>query len=353
MSQLQTVRLSLRWLFLLALLMFGLGIVGGIVGSQLVGPRGALTSENPDQIISTIQQVTVSPNKNRAQILDNVRRSIVLIRQTVGNTTSYVGTGIVVTNDGVIATTATVKGDQVVAVDEQGKTTVLSSLGIDPLYGITYLKLPSGVAVPVELSTVSDVTGNDLLAISRDQQTLAITTYPFHSQAYELPGQDDSFLGRQRILVGTSPASDILPSASLLDDEGKLTGILIDSERGLSLSAQDIKGSLDRIASNKREVNPFTALGFDVRYDFIDIPASEAKAAALHQFVAVVTSVTPRSSAAQAGIKSGDAITMVGTTPLTWQTSLSEALGQNLPLAVTTVRQGVERVATLQSVQLP
>lgn len=353
MSSSQTVRLSLRWLFLLALLMLGLGVVGGIVGSQLVGPRGALTPENPDQIISTIQQVTVSPNKNRVQMLENVRRSIVLIRQTVGATTSDVGTGIVVTNDGLIATTATVRGDQVVAADDQGNVIPLSSLGSDPLYGITYLKLPSGVAVPVELSALTDVVGSDLLAVSRDTQTLSVTTYPFHSQAYELPGEDDVFPGRQRVLVGTAVSSEILPSAPVIDEEGKLTGILLDAEDGISLSAQDITLSLDRIAANKREVNPFVALGLDVRYDFIDIPPSGERAAAPHQFVAVVTAVTPRSSAAQAGIKSGDVITMVGTTRITWQTSVAEALGHSLPLPLTTLRQGVERVATLQITDVP
>ncbi|MBI3255482.1 MAG: serine protease, partial [Candidatus Andersenbacteria bacterium] len=343
-NQSQTIRLSLRWLLLAALFVLGLGLIGGIVGAQLVGPRLPVTTDSPDQIVSTVEQVTVSPNKNRSQVLEQGKRSIVLIGQVKGDGISYTGTGVIVTNDGLIATTALVSGEQIVAVDEAGKTFPLAPQGSDPLYGLTYLRLPSPVAVPIELSGVTDMTGNDLLAVSRVPQTQALETHLFHAESYRLPPENNNFPGWQRLLKGTLPVADILESAPVLDEEGKLAGLLFSPQAGFVLPASEIKISLDRLAAGKREFNPFAQAGFDIAYRF-----SEATAQQPGQFTAVVTSVTPRSAAAIAGIKAGDTISKVGDTSLAWQTPLVSQMGQGLPLTLTLTRQGAERVTTLET----
>lgn len=347
-NQSQTIRLSLRWLLLIALLMLGLGIVGGIVGTQLVGPRLPVTVESPDQIVSTVQQVTVSPNMNREQVLEQARRSIVLIGQIKGETVTYAGTGVIITNDGLIATTAIISGEQIVAIDEAGKTTAVSSQGNDPLYGLTYLKLPSAVAVPIELSGATDMTGDDLLAVTRFPETLALETHLFHAESYRLPPEHSTFPGWQRLLKGTLPVADILESAPVLDEEGKLAGLLFSPQAGFVLPASDIKLSLDRLAAGKREFDPFSQAGFDIAYRF-----TEATAVSSPQFTVVVTAVTPRSAAAIGGVKVGDTISKIGEGTLSWQTPIITQMGQGLPLTLTLKRQGVERVTTLETPSSP
>jgi S1-C subfamily serine protease len=350
----QPIRLSVRWLFVAALLMFGLGIVGGIVGQHLVGPAISIPTEKEDRLISTIQQVTVSPNKNRAQVLEAAKRSVVLLRQTQGNSSSFVGTGLVVTNDGLIATTAALGKGEISVVDEQGKNTVVAVVGTDPLYGITYLKLPSGVAVPIELSLATDVVGTDVVGVTRNPITLLIQTYLSHSATYQLPRERDSALGYQRLLKSSTSEDEVLSGAALLDEEGKLAGLVIDPEAGVSVTATDIKASLDRIVAGKREVNPFEAVGMGVTYRFVDIPTVTAlpgdSEENTHTFVAVVTAVRPRSAAAEAGLKVGDMVTAVADIPLSWHMSLAQQLEKPLPLTLTALRQGSERTVTLQSV---
>lgn len=343
-TQSQTIRLSLRWLLLVALLVLGLGVIGGILGTQLAGPHLPVSVDSPDQIVSTIQQVTVSPNKNRLQVLDQVKRSLLLIGQVKGDALTYSGTGVIVTNDGLIATTATISGEQIVAIDEAGKTTSLAPQGSDPVYGITYLKLPSAVAVPIELNAATDMTGSDLLTVSRTPETLALQTQLFHAESYRLPPETTDFPGWQRLLKGTLPTSDTLASAPVVDEEGKLAGLLLTSQSGLMLPAADIKASLDRLSAGKREFNPFAQAGLDIAYRF-----SEATVEQSAQFMAVITSVTPRSAAAIAGIKAGDVVSKIGDTALTWQTSVASQMGPGLPITLTLKRQGVERTAILET----
>lgn len=344
----QTIRISLRWVLLAGLIMLGLGMIGGILGTQLVGPRLPVSVESPDQIVSTIEQVTVSPNKNRAQVLDMARRSIVLIGQVKNDELSYIGLGAIVTSDGLVATTASVSGEGIVAIDDTGKAVALAPQGNDPLYGITYLKLPSSVAVPIELSRATDVTGSDLITVSRHPDNWTLATHLFHAEGYQLPPERSTFQGWQRFLKGTVPATDMLTSTPVLDEEGKLAGLLLRPEGGYVLPASDVKLSLDRLVAGKREFDPFAVAGFAVEYTF-----SEATSLLPPQFVARVSVVAPRSSAALAGIKVGDEIIKIGEASVAWQMPVAPQLWQGLPLQLTLRRQGVERAATLEPVPTP
>src|SRR3989344_4812216 len=177
----QTIKLTMRWLFLMAAGMLGLGLIGGILGAQFVAPQGTLQPDGSDPIISTIQQVTVSPNKQWSQVALSSARSVVLLRQVNGSTISYPGMGVIVTSDGLIATTASIRADQLFAIDESGKATVLALVGSDPVYGITYLRLPANVAVPIGFSDNDALGGTSLLGLKRSLDTLALAATLFQA----------------------------------------------------------------------------------------------------------------------------------------------------------------------------
>ncbi|MBI3251503.1 MAG: hypothetical protein HYZ62_01170 [Candidatus Andersenbacteria bacterium] len=337
----QTIKLTMRWLFLMAAGMLGLGLIGGILGAQLVAPAGTLQPDGSDPIISTIQQVTVSPNKQWAQVALSAARSVVMLRQVSGGTISYPGMGVIVTSDGLIATTASIRADQMFAIDEAGKATVLALVGSDPVYGITYLRLPANVAVPIGFSDIDNLSGATLLGVKRSLDTLALAATLFQAQTYTLANQDNR-PGVQRLIHGTESES-FAAGEPLLDEEGNLAGVVVTPDKGLAMTAADIKQSLNRVIANRREVNPFTAVGLDVTYTFVDTPESG------RVFVARARSLETGSPAVRAGFKNGDDITHVGTAALAFTTPFVQLLGQDLPLQFTVLRQGIEKILVMEA----
>src|SRR3989344_5850449 len=337
----QTIKLSMRWLFVAAAGMLGFGVIGGIMGAQLVARQGPLQQGGSDPIISTIQQVTVSPNKQWSQVALASARSVVLLRQVNGSTISYPGMGVIVTSDGLIATTASIRADQVFAIDESGKATVLALVGSDPVYGVTYLRLPANVAVPVGFSDNDSLSGSTLLGIKRSLDTLALAATPFQAQTYTLATQDGR-PGVQRLMLGTE-SETFVAGEPLLDEDGNLAGVVVAPDRGLALTAADMKQSLNRVIENKREENPFATIGLDVAYAFVDTPESG------RVFAAHVRSLQAGSPAAKAGFKNGDDITHVGISALAFTTPFVGLIGQDLPLQFTILRQGIEKTLVVEA----
>lgn len=346
----QTIKLSFRLLLFGFVLIFALGVVGGFVGQYVGKPSTEinLPSSNGQNFVTNVQQVTVSPNKNAAQLIENVQRSIFLIQSSSTNSaSSSTGIGVVLTNDGLIATTATLTGDAFIAIDSSGSSQAVSKVGADELYGITYFRLNSAVTVPIDVSSSEAAVSTQLLAISRSNESGATAAYPFFVTHYATPGEQAP-PAIQRILKNFSPSGAILPGTPLITDDGKLSGQVLDGSGENALRASDIKESLDRFVSNKREYNPFTAIGIIPKYVFIDGTTTGQK-----EFVAVAGQVTPNSPAALAGIKPQDRITKVGDENVSWIKNISGQISAALPLTMTVVRQGQAREVTLNATPTP
>lgn len=343
---------------LLAMVVFG--VVGGLLAQRLFPARLPL-QDGGQQLVTTVQQVTISPSKQRTAVAEQLGKSVVTIVQQTASTTKLLGLGTIVTNDGYIVTPQSVlgpardsQGTSLAVIDSTGAVAAVQVIGTDAVYGLTYLKLSSGVGVPIELIADEALPGTSLVTISRSLTSGAQLVGSFELQEYVLPPNEvaggNVAPAWQRLAHGQY-STDSLAGTPLATEDGKVAGLTLDAEHGLALRAGDLKESLDRVTLGRREADPLATAGVAVRYDFVQ--AATSGQAGTPKFTVVVTGVKPNSPAAVAGVRSQDVIVRVGTEAVSWQKNLMTALAAPLPLEVTLLRQGEERGAVLSPVTTP
>lgn len=352
-----TIRLSFSWLLVLLLAMLIFGVIGGLLAQRLL-PTPLPLPEDGQQLVTTVQQVTVSPSKQRTAVAQQLGKSVVTVIQQTAGAAKLLGLGTIVTNDGYIVTPESVlvparggEGTSFAVIDSSGAVAAVQVIGTDAVYGLTYLKLSSGVGVPIELVADEALPGTALVSVSRSLATGAPTVGSFELQEYVVPPQDPAATGGlvavawQRLARGQYSAAS-LTGAPLANEEGKVVGLTLNAEHGLALRAVDLKESLDRVTSGRRELDPLATIGIAVDYDFAKPTGPPA---GVPQFTVTVTAVTAASPAAVAGVRSQDVIVRVGMESVSWQKNLVGMLGASLPVELTLSRQGEERTVTVSS----
>ncbi len=337
------LRVSFGWITLAIIIMLLLGVAGGIIANQLWRtPLPPLTNES-DRYVPTVQEVTISPSKNLADILSHNNRSVFLLSRSAETTPT--ATGFVITNDGVLVSITDLTGTTLTAFDYEGRTLPLTRIGRDEIYGLTYYKLPSNnVAVPLDLRPSDPPVGYELLAISRNQNSYQPRTALFLVGEYAIPSDAPQAL--QRIMRGSSPVADHTPGSPLIDDEGRVAAILQTPTTAYPIS--HLQASLARTTNNQREQNPFATVGASVAYGFTPPSAQVATT-----FQAVVTAVAPASPAQAAGLKRGDNITTINGTPVSWEQPVATQLSANLPLTLIVQRNGEATTITISPLTTP
>lgn len=329
-------RLTLRWVLVALVFVLGVGIVGGIVGQWLFRPPLPPLSVAEERLVTTVQEVTISPNTAAAQVVNKVSRSVVLLATRSGTSLQTRGAAVVVTNDGLVATTAHMPESEVVALDDGGSLIALDTVGIDEQYGITYFRMPNSVMVPLDLRRDPLMPGTSLLRVSRSEITRHIKTAPYMVQEFILPDQDFN-PGIQRLVLGTPIAAPLFIGAPLVDEEGRLAGITLDAT-GKILTAQSVEASLQRISNGQRELDPLAIFGVTLQYLFV--PAADNSTVS---FVPRITSIVPGSPAATAGLLRGDGIVAVNDEAVTWEGNVLQQLSAPLPVRLTVMR-GLEKI---------
>lgn len=343
----QVLRVSFSWFIGCAIAVLLLGVVGGIVGQQLFRPTLPPLENAPDRIATTVQQVTISPNQAAGELVTRAERSVLALGRGEEGQQTVFGTGTVVTNDGLIVTTIESNGSNHVAFDQTGAPIVLERVGHDAIYGLTYYRAQNNVLVPLDVRSDDGAVGQEFIAMARDERTFLPRIRSLRVQEFDLPDTGDP-IGAQRIIRGTTQPDTTFSGSPLLDDESRLSGIVLNATSGKVLPASQIKLSLQRISNNKREYNPLTELGLNLTYDFVRVtPDADV------QFIAKIAGVTPNSSATIANLKVGDIITAIGEQPLAWGANVVEQLSAPLPLQLTILEKGAEKSVTLQPVALP
>lgn len=344
-TQDRTIKLTLRWVLFGIILMVAFGVLGGIVGSLWFSPTlPPLTNTDGQQLVSTVQELTISPGIARSEMIERASRSVVVIGIADADPPDLRATAVAVTNDGLLATAATLPSDDLVAYDADGQVLPVNRVGEDELFGITYLRLPNSVVVPLDLRPTDAPVGQTLTALTGEEESLAPAVADFLIESYTLP-EAAAPAGLQRQLHGNSVAL-VGPGqrgTPLVDEEGNLAGLLMDADTGIAIPVSHVRESFDRVAKDERERDPFAELGVRVRYEFSN-PTPDAAAT----FQATVSNVTPDGPAAAAGIRVGDSITHVGETALTWETSVAGLLARQLPFTVTIERQETSQNITIQ-----
>lgn len=339
------IRLSFSWVVLSLVIVLLFGALGGVIAQQVWQPKLPPLTSDTGQLITTVQEVTISPNTAAVQLVENSHRSVVLLGQAVGGEKSVVATALVVTNDGLLVTSTDVPSGQMVVHNHEGSSIAIDFVGRDELFGLTYFRIPSGVFVPLELQAAEVPVASRLLVLSRSAQTLQPLAHPFDVSEHIVPNAPLP-KGIQRLLKGTPVLDSVMAGSPLLDDEGKVVALLINGPQGLALPASYLRESSDRIINNQRERDPMDEAGLTLTYSFADTGEPPQR-----QFVVQVQAVRFGSPAAIAGVSPGDIIIKAGDDIIDWNTSIVERLSQPLPLSLTVRRQGEEHVLTLQDVE--
>lgn len=332
----RVIRVRLGWILLGALVMIGLGGVGGMAADWLGGQPLAALPEAQDRLLTTIQEVTISPSMSRALIVEKNIRSTVLLAVR-GKLTDPLAAGAIVTSDGIVATTATLPDGEIVAVGEQGEVTAAERVGVDAVFGITYLRLRGGVFVPVDMRDSDVPVGYELLALSRNPLTLEARVGTYTIREYQLP-ESNAPIGWQRLYAGTELSEAGLTGSPLFDDEGRVAALALRTPAGTALPSVALRQSLARVVDRQLDKNRFEELGLRLAYVF------EATVEGDRKFLLAVTSVKAASRAAASGLAAGDRIEKIHGEEVSWDTSVLAALSERESIALQ-VRRGEQMLA--------
>lgn len=306
----QTIRLSVTTLAVMLGGVVLFGVAGGVV-AQFFFPTATPLTDTAEPVLTTVQQVTISPSNAAVKVVEQVQRSVLLLGDDIG---------FVLTSDGLVVSPVELKASTPVATDERGLQLPLETVGRDSVYGLSYYRLQNSVLPPLDIRRDDPGVAAQLLAVGRSVASFQPRVSIYALQEYVLP-PDGSARGWHRLQHGTPLGSRVLPGTPLLDEEGKVSGVLLDATQGLALPVAQLHESLNRVVANKREQDPFEEVGIAARPVFERFSPERPVALGL-QLVAV----RPQSSASTAGLKAGDIMLGLNQTTFTWDTNPAAAL---------------------------
>lgn len=333
-----TIRLSLSAIIVLLILFICIAGLAGYAGSTLFSKTIPVQSNSNGTVIPISQQVTVSPSKLAADIAEAHGKSIFTLAEQTSADLTTLGTGIALTNDGIIMTILDSPQATMVAIGEEGIVFPLTLIGGDTLSGITFYKADNKSLTPITLSQSTLRIGSALLALYRQSNTSQITAQPVTFSATLLPSTTTA-PGIQK-LAYTVDTERIPGGAALLDENGNLAGVLLDPEKHQTMFVSDIRSALERLSSNQLTQNPYQPLGFNLNY------AAKIQANNSMQIKSIVSSITKNSPADTADLQEGDVLTAISGNAISWDTNIVNALNAK-PLILTVVRKGTEQQITI------
>ena len=335
----RVVRLSFGGLLLSLLGLLVLSVIGGLIGQRLVSSLGQI---DPNNTSLTVEQVTISPNTRRVELVNTHQAAVLLLAESSPlGIVRTLGVAVVLSSDGVIVTPVDSSAANLVGLSADGRVLSLRKIGRDPVYGLAYYRTEEAVT-PIDLSQAEAAVGQSLVALSRSPTTFEVKAQEYLVTEYRLP-VEGSPVGVQRYLSSSSLLGALTIGSPLIGEDGRLAGIVISSEAGWALPASQLGDSFDRIASNKRERDLFAELGLGLRHSFTD-PTLGREA----RFSVVVTQVRNGSVAARAGLRVNDRIVEIASEPLAWERSVLNQLDQAEPRVVTIERGASSLSLTLE-----
>lgn len=335
----RVIRLSLAAVLGVFLILVGISFLGGFAAVWWWQPNPIPLPNTADRLVTTIQEVTISPSTAVAESVKQHERSVVLLAR-VDHPEQIFGTGLVVTSDGLVATTVVGLPESVLMIDDAGRTSSLSLVGSDVVFGLTYYRAGSGVFVPFDVRDSDSPIGAILVALSRNPETLTPRAQLFTAEEYRLPERSDP-VGWQRLIGGQEFSEAVSVGSPLLDDEGRVAGIILPERNGRILPGTILRFSLERVANRQLEHNPYDVFGIALDYTFA--PGTDTAKV----FQVVVESVRPNSSAAAQGVRAGDVLTVTGGKVPAWETPLYPTFQTERSLEVQVQRGETSRTITL------
>jgi serine protease Do len=259
---------------------------------------------------------------------------------------SGLGSGVVVTADGYIATNNHVidGADKVLITLDSGKELKAKVVGRDPQTDIAVVKVEATDLTPVSFAESSKVeVGDRVLAIGNPFGIGETVTTGIISAKGRRPGLGIAYEDFIQTDAAINPGNS---GGALVDIEGRLIGIntAILSRTGgfqgvgLAVPSDIVRNVVDSLVKNGKVVRGF--LGVNVQ----NISNSLAENFELKEAKgAIITEVTPGSPAAKAGLQSGDILTEVNGKKIDDRNAVILAIGQMAPGAkveLTVIREG-------------
>ncbi len=341
-SEPKTVKISLGILIAIIALLACVGAIGGYIGSHInKTARIEVAPSSPNSsgtMIPVSQQITVSPGKLASDIAASKSKSIFLLVHKTAKGVKVFATGVAVTNDGIIASTQNGGTDPVFALGEDATLIEATQIGTDVLTGIHFFKLQNALINPIDVTQTMPKIGSTLLALSRSSVTISpLIQATVMSQIH--PASADTPEGIQQIgAIQMLPSA--VPGSAILDEDGKLAGLLLTDDGSSVLLAPDVAQAISRLSSNTLSYNPFTDLGFTINWSLQEDAQSHLG------IKAVVQSVAPKSIASQGELKTGDIITAVNANTVSWDSNITNLLAGS-QIQLTVLRNGVSTSITL------
>lgn len=334
-----TIRLSLGIICIGVILFFLIGLAGGYIGS-LFAPSPITVLPNGDRtIVPVSQQVTISPSKKGEDITSTQGKSVLLLVKQTTKGILPIGTGIILTNDGVVMSTKAISDTTLFGLGEDGSLSALLAIGQDELSGIAFFRIPDQILPPVALAQSVPHAGSEVISIFRNEQTMRPTSSR-HTLSGIVAPEGEHAPGIQQVAYLAGESSSLPVGAALFNDEGALVGAMREGGTPTMLLVPDITAALSRLSANTLTLNPFRAAGLTVAWKIAQ------DLSGVFGMRAVVSQVTLKTPAFNAGIKSGDIITSIRGKTITWDSELSELISKT-PFTLSLIRQGEERTVAI------
>lgn len=334
-----TIRLSLGVICLGLIILFAIGLLGGYVGSRFSKTPITVLPNGDRTIVPVSQQVTISPSKAGEDIVANQGRSVLLLAQQGTKDVVHVGTGVVLTNDGVVMSTQEVPNTPLFAIGEDGALTALNIIGKDVLSGITFFRIPDQILSPVTLAQSAPTIGAQVMSIFRDGRTMHLAASR-HTLSSIFAPENEEAPGIQQVAQLSGEVSSLPIGTAFFNDDGRLIGALRGEKTPTILLVPDITAALSRLSANTLAQNPYATIGFTITWNL------ENDSTQTFGIRAVVSGVLPKTPAFDAGLKTGDIITAINGKTITWDSNVSQALTKT-PITLSLRRQLEERTIAI------
>lgn len=339
-SQSTTIRISLGMILLTIGILFAIGLLGGYAGSRFSTAPITVLPNGDRTIVPVNQQVTISPSKTGETIVATQGKSVLLLVQQTPKGITTVGTGIILTNDGVVMSTKELPETPLFAIGEDGNLSSVTTIGRDILSGITFLKIPDQILPPITLAQSSPKAGAEVMSVFRDERTMHPSSSRHTISAIIAPEEETVAPGITQVAQLTGEHESLPSGTALFNDEGNLVGALRDGKIPTMLLVPDITSALARLSANTLSDNPFESTGLTITWKL------QQDAAGIFAMRAIISHVTPKTPAFDAGLKAEDILTSINGNAITWDSTVSDALAKH-PLTLSLVREASERTITL------
>lgn len=334
-----TIPVSLGGIVLVILCIIVIGFGGGYAAYRFFSTPITVLPNGEKTIVPVSQQVTISPSKSAEAVVSSQEKSVLLLIHTTPKGSTPAGTGVVLTNDGVIAALGKEKEQELSALGGDGIAAPLTPLGTDALSGVSFFKVPEKILPPVSIAQQPLSVGGQAIGISRSEHTL--TPIASHlTLSSIIPPAGDSAPGIQRVGLLAKHTPPLPVGTALFNDDGRLIGIVRSGEDATVLLTPDITAALGRLSDNALGSDPFSQTGISLEWKL------EKDRTGTLAMRASVTSIAQSSPAAVAGVKVGDILMSINGNALTWDSSLAEALMQH-PLTISLLRKDEERTVSI------